>query len=225
MPTERADKSARILDSAPHAGASVPRSDGVGVSGERHLGPHLDNLIGRASPTYPPRPMRDVRCRSQQLLGVAVWLLVAAAACGEGTDTPGASTPAAPQGRFTKAGDGVVLDSRTGLEWTARDHDQSLAWEDADRHCRELRQDGRAGWRLPEIGELQALYDKQAGQRCGDQRCRLDPAISLAGPYVWTATVRFPGTRFYLDFMTGTSLSPVPNPKLVRRVLCTRQAS
>lgn len=154
---------------------------------------------------------------------MAVSLLVATA-CEKGADTSGAPTPAAPGGRFVEAGEGVALDSRTGLQWTARDHDQSLTWEDADRHCRKSRHAGRAGWRLPEIGELQALYDQQARQSCGDQLCRLDPAISLAGPYVWSASVRTPGTRFYLDFMTGTSLSPRPNPKLVRRVLCVRQA-
>ena len=153
---------------------------------------------------------------------MAVSLLVAVTACGQGSDTSGDPASTAPRERFATSGDGVVLDSRTSLEWTARDHDESLVWEDADRHCRELRQGGRAGWRLPEIGELQALYDEHAGQRCGDQRCRLDPAISLAGPYVWSASVRTPGTRFYLDFMTGTSLSPRPNPKLVRRVLCVR---
>ena len=156
---------------------------------------------------------------------MAVSLLVAVTACGQGSDTSGAPTRAAPRERFVKAGDGVVLDSGTGLEWTTRDHDQSLAWGDADRHCRELRRGERGGWRLPEIGELQALYDEHAGQPCGDQRCRLDPAISLAGPYVWSASARSPGTRFYLDFQTGTSLSPKPNPRLVRRVLCVRQAS
>jgi hypothetical protein len=159
---------------------------------------------------------------SLTVAGMVVSLLVAAVACGQGADTSGAP---APRARFAKADDGVVRDSRTGLLWTTRDHDESLAWEDAERHCRELRQGKREGWRLPEIGELQALYDEHAGQPCGDRQCRLDPAISLAGPYVWTASVRTPGTRFYLDFMTGTSLSPKPNPKLVRRVLCVRPAS
>jgi hypothetical protein len=151
---------------------------------------------------------------------VALSFLVLTA-CDQGADTSGARK----RERFEQAGDGVVRDSRTGLEWTSRDHDQSLAWEDADRHCRGLQQATRTGWRLPEIGELQSLYDEAADQPCGDQRCHLGPAISLAGPYVWSASVRTPGTRFYLDFMTGTSLSPKPNPRLVRRVLCVRLPS
>jgi Protein of unknown function (DUF1566) len=156
---------------------------------------------------------------------LAVSLLFAATACGPGTDSPGTPTPAAPGQRFVTTGGGVVRDSRTGLEWTNRDHDRSLAWEDADRHCRELKQGGRPGWRLPEIGELQALYDEHADQPCGHWRCHLDPAISLAGPYVWSASMRGPVTRFYLDFISDTKLSPNISPKLVRRVLCVRQAS
>ena len=125
--------------------------------------------------------------------------------------------------RFATVGDGVVLDSRTGLEWTSRDHFQSLAWYDADRYCRELTQGERSGWRLPEIDELRALYDKHADQGCGDRRCRLDPAVSLAGPYVWSAAAPSPGVRTYLDFTVGTSLSP--GSSILRRVICVRQPS
>ena len=156
---------------------------------------------------------------------LAVSLLLAATACGHGHDSSRAPTRDAPRDRLVAVGDGVVLDARTGLEWTSRDHEQSLAWEEADRHCRGLSRGARADWRLPEIGELQALYDRGADEPCGDQRCHLDPAIRLAGPYVWSASTRRPGTRFYFDFATATSLSPDIGPRLVRRVLCVRQRS
>jgi len=151
-------------------------------------------------------------------------LLVAATACGQGNDSA-APTRAAPRDRLVAVGDGIVLDPRTGLEWTSRDHDQSLAWEEADRHCRGLLRGDRADWRLPEIGELQALYARRFDEPCGDRMCHLDPAIRLAGPYVWSASTRGPGTRFYFDFTCAASLSPGIGPTLVRRVLCVRQAS
>jgi hypothetical protein len=130
-----------------------------------------------------------------------------------------------PSHRFVKVADGVVLDARAHLEWTSRDHIQPLPWGEADRFCRESSAGGRTGWRLPEIGELQALYDKRFNEPCGDRRCHLDPAIRLGGPYVWSASTRGADTRFYLDFSTGTSLSPSVAPRLVRQVVCVHEVS
>lgn len=172
---------------------------------------------------------------------LAVLALAAATACDRGNDsfsvpplTGGTKRFAIPTDgnvpdsgtaleweRFAIVGHGVVLDSRTGLEWTSRDHFQSLVWDDADRYCRELRQGERAGWRLPELGELQTLYDKHANQPCGHRWCRLDSAISLADPYVWSAWGPLPGIPTYLDFTSGTRFSP--GPSVLRRVLCVRQ--
>jgi hypothetical protein len=72
--------------------------------------------------------------------------------------------------RFVPVADGVVLDARAHLEWTSRDHVQPLPWGEADRFCRESSRGGRTGWRLPEIGELQALYDKRFNEPCGAPR-------------------------------------------------------
>ena len=118
---------------------------------------------------------------------------------------------------------GAVLDQRTGFQWTSRDHDQPLAWEDADRYCHGLVLGGWADWRLPEIGALDALYDQRFDEPCGDRRCHLDPAIRLAGPYVWSASTPGPGARFYFDFGFATRFSPGIGPRLVRRVLCVHQ--
>jgi hypothetical protein len=124
--------------------------------------------------------------------------------------------------RIVDVGGGVALDRRTGLEWTSRDLEQALSWEDADRQCRaRASEDGRQ-WRLPELAELEALYDPLVDAPCGERRCHLDPAIRLGGPYVWTLSARGPGTRFYFDFAYGNSFSPGTGPLLVRRVLCVR---
>ena len=52
-----------------------------------------------------------------------------------------------PSHRFVPLADGVVLDARTHLEWTSRDHVQPLPWGDADRFCRESSRGWRTGWR------------------------------------------------------------------------------
>jgi Protein of unknown function (DUF1566) len=151
-------------------------------------------------------------------------LLVAVAACHSGDDRSGA--PAAGAGdRFVMVGDGVVFDPRTGLQWTSRDHDRALPWDEADRHCRELAMGSRTDWRLPQIEELRALFDTRFTEPCGDRSCHLDPAIRMGGPYVWSASSPGPGARFYFDLAYANSLAPSIGPKLVRRVLCVRRAS
>jgi hypothetical protein len=124
-------------------------------------------------------------------------------------------------GRFAIR-NGTVLDRRTGLEWTARDYERALDWTAADRHCRELAPGDGREWRLPELDEVEPLYDVRFDVACGDKRCHLDPAITLRSPYVWTATSRGEGARFYFDFAYGNSFSPGIGPQLVRRVLCVR---
>jgi hypothetical protein len=153
--------------------------------------------------------MREPR---REPLRIALWACVAIAACG--------GRHGAHSDRFVRVADGVVLDLRTHLEWTSSDQAQSLSWNDADRLCRGSSRGERTGWRLPEIGELQALYDERFDESCGERRCHLDPAVRLGGPYVWSVSARGVGTRFYFDFDGGSGLSPNIVPTLLRRVLC-----
>jgi hypothetical protein len=127
-----------------------------------------------------------------------------------------------PTERFRASSDGVVSDAALGVEWTSRDHDEALPWDAADRWCRDLALAGRDDWRLPEVGELRTLYDPERDEPCGTRRCRLDKAIRIRAPYVWTATERGVGARFYVDLAYGNELSPSVAPELVRRVLCVR---
>ena len=131
----------------------------------------------------------------------------------------------APGDRLNAVDADVARDPRTRLEWTRHDYPQSLPWDDADQHCRELAIGDRRGWRLPEIGEVQALYDTKFTEPCGERTCHFDPAIHLGGPYLWSATAREPGSRFYFDASAGNNFSPGVTPKLVRRVLCVRTAN
>jgi hypothetical protein len=161
--------------------------------------------------------------RASLLLAIAC----SSACAGPGDDRDPAQPPqAAPAGeRFVAAGDGAVRDTRTNLEWTSHDTGRDLPWHEAERYCATLAVAGRTGWRLPDLDELKGIYDEAATQPCTAERtCRLDPAIRLTAPYVWSATQNGPRSRFYVDFRFGTSLAPVVKPTLVRRTLCVRGA-
>jgi hypothetical protein len=136
----------------------------------------------------------------------------------------GGCSPPEPRPRFTLVSADVVHDTRSDLEWTRSDGDRSLAWSAAAAHCPALGLAG-GGWRMPEIAELEALFDKTQRQPCGGLAdCRLDAAIDLTNPYVWSATAPYPRMPFYIDFQFGTKFTPGTPPSLVRRVLCVRAA-
>lgn len=166
--------------------------------------------------------------RTQSTLAwLVAALLATSSACTRGdapAPAPAPTATAAANRRLVTIRTGVALDPGTGLEWTGRDHAESLPWEDADRYCRGLVVGDRRGWRLPEVDELQTIYDPRFDEPCGTRRCHVDAAIGLGGPYVWAVTTRGPGTRFYFDFGYGTRYSPTIGPELVRRTLCVRRS-
>ncbi len=60
-----------------------------------------------------------------------------------------------------------------GLRWAGRDSGRDIAWEDAKAYCA-----GKgAGWRLPEIGELETLFGGA-----------LPAKLHLSGSWFWSAT-------------------------------------
>ncbi len=142
-----------------------------------------------------------------------------------GQDGGSAGGDEAATRRFEAVSDQTVRDSTTNLVWTAHDGERNFAWPEAEIHCAALRLDERSDWRLPEIDELSAVYDDTTSTPCGDQICRLDPAIALTNPYVWSGTERGGGRRFYIDFKFGTRLAPLIRPRLVRRVLCVHNGA
>jgi hypothetical protein len=54
------------------------------------------------------------------------------------------------------------VDPGTGLMWAGKDNGRDLTWGKAVKYCRNLRLAGNADWRLPSIGELEGIYDKDA---------------------------------------------------------------
>ncbi|MGD0683251.1 MAG: DUF1566 domain-containing protein [Terracidiphilus sp.] len=84
-----------------------------------------------------------------------VLCMAGAQACAQ-NQTP-ANVPAPPAPVDTVD---VWHDPATGLTWTRKDdRGKGIDWNQAKSYCGNLRQDGYADWRLPEIQELAALYD------------------------------------------------------------------
>jgi Protein of unknown function (DUF1566) len=89
------------------------------------------------------------------------------------------------EGRWRDLGNGVLVDARTGLQWTSNDNGGELDWNDAKSYC----SGKRNGWRLPSLEELTALYDEAAGgTRCAQALCKVSSKFNLTGSWFWSAT-------------------------------------
>jgi hypothetical protein len=56
----------------------------------------------------------------------------------------------------------VWTDPATGLLWTKQDNGSNVNWNAARNYCAGLTLGGYSGWRLPEIDQLQQIYDKNS---------------------------------------------------------------
>ena len=58
---------------------------------------------------------------------------------------------------------GYWVDQSTGLMWAGKDNfGRDRSWRQATQYCRDLQLAGYADWRLPEIRELEGIYDRSA---------------------------------------------------------------
>lgn len=75
----------------------------------------------------------------------------------------GAQSPANDEGlkQETQAR-GYWIDPSTGLMWAGKDNGKDVSWKGAMKYCRNLRLAGYSDWRLPNMAELQPIYDKTA---------------------------------------------------------------
>jgi hypothetical protein len=105
-----------------------------------------------------------------------------------------AGIPAA--GRFVDGGDGTVTDAATGLTWTAGaadvngdgriDEADRLTWCEALAYCEGLAFAGHDDWRLPDIRELESLFDYGRSGWMVDSLFALGADEDLA--YFWSST-------------------------------------
>jgi hypothetical protein len=109
--------------------------------------------------------------------------------------------------RFTKAANGVISDSATGLEWYVGP-DQDTTWKSAQPWAEYLTVAG-GGWRMPTIPELKTLYQPGAGPN------NMDPIFHTTGSLVWSGQTINPygttevSTAGSFDFYSGQDRWPV----------------
>jgi hypothetical protein len=86
------------------------------------------------------------------------------------------------QPRFTQAGNGVITDHLTGLDWYVNPNpDQKF--REAKAWVESLTVAG-GGWRLPTMAELKAIYQKDASAY------HMDPLFQVKGAWVWSSELR-----------------------------------
>jgi len=87
-------------------------------------------------------------------------------------------------GRFIAGDKGIVLDTKTGLMWAAKDNGRDINWENAKRYCENYQGGEYTDWRMPKLGELKNLYDPSKRNRHGYYITRLIDITSYAP---WTS--------------------------------------
>jgi hypothetical protein len=126
------------------------------------------------------------------VVGVALILLVGVLLYTQQREVP--STPAAPppavreskqiidrDGMFIAYANGVVRDSKTGLEWVAGP-DKEMDWYEARSWVKGLNVSG-GGWRMPTVDELKTLNRNRGGT------LSMTPLLKLTGRFVWSGEV------------------------------------
>ena len=98
-------------------------------------------------------------------------------------------------GRYTKAANGVITDSRTGLQWYVGPNNNTTLI-DAKKWVNGLTVAG-GGWRMPSLGELRGLHQDGKGSR------NMAPIFKTNGWWVWSGETCGSSFACYFDFNFG----------------------
>lgn len=75
---------------------------------------------------------------------------------------------------------GVVLDTKTGLMWAAKDNGGNINWFGAKNYCESYKGGGYAGWRMPTQDELASLHEGKGHEK----------GIQLTADFLWASETR-----------------------------------
>ena len=116
--------------------------------------------------------------------------------------------------RFVANKNGIVWDTKTGLEWIAGP-DRNTTWYEAKRWVENLNVAG-GGWRMPTRAELKSLYSKGAGSR------NMTPILKNTGWGVWSGETKSSLSAWFFYFSFGGEGWISRNYSFTRRVFAVR---
>jgi hypothetical protein len=93
--------------------------------------------------------------------------------------------------RFTSSDNGIITDSRSGLQWVVYPG-PSMSWTDAVRYAETLPLEG-GGWRLPTREELRGIYNES-------QSGHTDPLFRINCNWVWTSEAKDARDAWFFNF-------------------------
>jgi hypothetical protein len=132
-------------------------------------------------------------------LSIMALILLVVWGCGKSSSLQGQDQPMAEvnslQPRFTKANNGVITDSVTGLEWYVGPN-QDNNWHQAKAWVENLTVAG-GGWRLPTVAELKGIYQK------GASFTNMDPIFQSTRVWVWSGEMHDARTAWGFAFYSG----------------------
>lgn len=116
------------------------------------------------------------------------------------------------------------LDPVTRLFWARKDNGSGIDWYGAQSYCSSLSVDGQKGWRLPELNELQSIYDAASPGH-------IKGGISLSASNTWSGNSAIARggpsnalAAWVFTFDTGGSFRSGIGSDLGNRALCVRGA-
>lgn len=98
-------------------------------------------------------------------------------------------------GIYMAYANGIVKDTKSGLEWKAGP-DENTNWDEANSWVKSLNLDS-GGWRMPTMNELEGLYKKGMGSR------NMTPLLKTSGWYVWSGESEGNSYAFGFNFDNG----------------------
>jgi hypothetical protein len=130
-----------------------------------------------------------------------------------------------PDTGFIDLGNGVLEDTKTGLEWTQSDNGSAITWNDAKGYC----ESKTGGWRLPNVDELAAIYSEGEKRgdttQCAGYTCKVSPLFHLSAYWHWSGTrVDESGSdAWYVGLGNGKRLQLHVNMYGGNQALCIRR--
>jgi hypothetical protein len=98
----------------------------------------------------------------------------------------------AEKSKFIAHDNGIVSDSKTGLEWYPGP-DKPTNWYDAKKWVDSLTTFSGGGWRMPTIKELRTLYQRR-------EKCNIVPFLKTSGCWVWSGETKGSSLAWGYDY-------------------------